>query len=104
MAELAYRYRLFGLAVACELPLPELVADAGDEPADVQVRIGPIDAPVLHTPSVVNMGNPHAIFWVSDAASYDLTRLGPIIENDPVFPQRANISLVGFSNPSMSLR
>jgi diaminopimelate epimerase len=63
--------------------------------ADTRViAVAPVaGAPELKGPSAVSMGNPHAIFWVADAASYDLTRLGPIIENDPVFPERANISL-----------
>jgi diaminopimelate epimerase len=64
------------------------------------IAVEPVSgAPELAAPSAVSMGNPHAIFWVSDAASYDLTRLGPIIENDPVFPQRANISLAQILSP-----
>jgi diaminopimelate epimerase len=53
----------------------------------------------LQGPSAVSMGNPHAIFWVKDAAAYDLTRIGPMIENDPVFPERANISLAQILSP-----
>ena len=49
--------------------------------------------PFLHTPSAVNMGNPHAIFWVDDIEAYDLGRIGPLLENHPIFPERANISL-----------
>jgi diaminopimelate epimerase len=49
--------------------------------------------PRLHSPSVVSMGNPHAIFWVDDPQSYDLPNIGPKLEHDPVFPQRANITL-----------
>src|SRR5690606_24990511 len=30
----------------------------------IELQIGPIDAPVLHSPSVVNVGNPHCFFWV----------------------------------------
>jgi diaminopimelate epimerase len=59
----------------------------------IELQIGPIDAPVLHSPSVVSMGNPHAIFWVDDVAAYDLARFGPLLENHPIFPERANISL-----------
>ena len=59
----------------------------------IELQIGPIDNPILHTPSVVNVGNPHAIFWVSDVAAYDLGRFGPLLENHPIFPERANISL-----------
>ena len=54
---------------------------------------GPIDAPVLHSPSVVSTGNPHAIFWVDDVSAYDLERFGPLLENHPIFPERANITL-----------
>jgi diaminopimelate epimerase len=39
------------------------------------------------------MGNPHAVFWVDDVKPYDLSRIGPMLENHPIFPQRANISL-----------
>src|SRR6266478_4055629 len=45
------------------------------------------------TPSVVSMGNPHAIFWVDDVNAYDLARFGPLLENHPIFPERANITL-----------
>jgi len=39
------------------------------------------------------MGNPHAIFWVDDVDAHDLARFGPMLENHPIFPERANISL-----------
>ena len=40
------------------------------------------------------MGNPHAIFWVDDDVwSYALDRFGPLLENHPIFPERANISI-----------
>jgi len=48
---------------------------------------------VLHSPSVVSMGNPHAVFWVDDVEAYDLHRFGPLLENHPIFPERANITL-----------
>ena len=60
----------------------------------IELQIGPIDAPVLHSPSVVSMGNPHAVFWVDqDVWTYDLERFGPMLENHPMFPERANISI-----------
>ncbi|MFP1630628.1 diaminopimelate epimerase [Zhengella sp. ZM62] len=60
----------------------------------IELQIGPIDAPVLHSPSVVSMGNPHAIFWVDDDVwSYDMERFGPMLENHPIFPERANITI-----------
>jgi len=47
----------------------------------------------LTNPIAVNIGNPHVIFFVEDAADVDLERLGPIIENDPLFPERANVNV-----------
>jgi len=72
-----------------EIPLAREVADT----RAVDLRIGPADKPILHSPSVVSMGNPHAVFWVDDVDAYDLARLGPALEHDPLFPQRANITL-----------
>ena len=42
---------------------------------------------------MVNVGNPHCIFWVRDADSYDLAAFGAALEHHPLFPERANISL-----------
>ena len=72
-----------------EIPLAEEFRDT----RAIELQIGPIDKPVLHSPSVVSMGNPHAIFWVDDVNAHDLARLGPLLENHPIFPERANITL-----------
>jgi diaminopimelate epimerase len=73
-----------------DIPLAEEFADT----RQIELQIGPIDAPVLHSPSVASMGNPHATFWVNnDVWSYALDRFGPMLENHPIFPERANISL-----------
>ena len=72
-----------------DIPLAEEIRDT----RSIELQIGPIDAPVLHTPSVASMGNPHAIFWVDDIHAYDLARFGPLLENHPIFPERANITL-----------
>ena len=78
-----------------QIPLAEEFADT----TGIELQIGPIDAPILHTPSAVNVGNPHAIFWVSDVEAYDLGRFGPLLENHPIFPERANISLAQVISP-----
>ncbi|WP_168206263.1 diaminopimelate epimerase [Labrenzia sp. PHM005] len=72
-----------------QIPLAEEFADT----RAIELQIGPIDDPVLHTPAAVNMGNPHAIFWVDDVEGYGLEKVGPLLENHPVFPEAANISL-----------
>jgi diaminopimelate epimerase len=65
----------------------------------IELQIGPIDDPILHSPSVVSMGNPHAVFWVDDVDAYDLGRIGPMLENHPIFPERANVSLAQVVSP-----
>ncbi|CUU43771.1 Diaminopimelate epimerase [Blastochloris viridis] len=72
-----------------EIPLAEPFADT----RAIELEIGPRGAPILHSPAVVNMGNPHAIFWVDDVEAVDLARVGPLLECHPLFPERANISL-----------
>jgi diaminopimelate epimerase len=72
-----------------EIPLAEAFHDT----RAIELQIGPIDQPILHSPSAVSMGNPHAIFWVDDVGAYDLGKIGPLLENHPIFPERANISL-----------
>ena len=73
-----------------DIPLAEEFRDT----RMIELQVGPIDAPILHSPSVASIGNPHAIFWVdNDVWSYELDRVGPLLENHPVFPERANISI-----------
>lgn len=72
-----------------DIPLAEEIRDT----RAIELQIGPIDAPILHSPSVANVGNPHAVFWVDDPERFDLEKIGPMLENHPMFPQRANISL-----------
>ncbi|KQQ46238.1 diaminopimelate epimerase [Methylobacterium sp. Leaf125] len=79
-----------------EIPLAEPFQDT----RRIELQIGPIDDPVLHSPSVVNMGNPHAVFFVDrDPDTYDLARMGPMLENHPIFPDRANISVAQVLGP-----
>jgi diaminopimelate epimerase len=72
-----------------EIPLARRVPDT----RRIELTVGPPNRPVLHSPSVVNMGNPHAVFFVDDVDAYDLGEVGPLLERHPLFPDRANISL-----------
>ena len=88
------------MAVSVDMGVPKFgwqdipLAEPFEDTRAIELQIGPIDAPVLHTPSVVNVGNPHAIFWVeNDVESYGLEKVGPLLENHMIFPERANISL-----------
>lgn len=78
-----------------EIPLAEPFEDT----SRFELQIGPIDAPVLHTPCAVNMGNPHAVFFVDDPYRFNLEQIGPLLENHPIFPDRANIGLAAIKAP-----
>ena len=47
----------------------------------------------LADPAAVNVGNPHVVFFVRDTDAVDLERIGPIIEQDPLFPDRINVNV-----------
>ena len=72
-----------------DIPLSEKFHDT----RHIELQVGPIDAPLIHSPSVVNVGNPHCIFWVKDLDVIDLGKVGPMLEHHPLFPERCNITL-----------
>jgi diaminopimelate epimerase len=72
-----------------DIPLSEEFYDT----RHIELQVGPIDAPLIHSPSVVNVGNPHCIFWVKDLDIVDLAKVGPMLEYHHLFPDRANITL-----------
>lgn len=57
----------------------------------VDVKLGPIDNPVLHNPGAVNMGNPHCVFFVEDFERAKPDKVGPMIEFHPLFPEQVNV-------------
>jgi len=73
-----------------EIPLADPV-DTGSVPLEV----GPLANPVA-----VNVGNPHAVFFVDDAEAVDLERWGPQIETHDMFPARINVEVVQVLNDS----
>jgi diaminopimelate epimerase len=61
---------------------------------DVNLRAGPVS-----NPAAASMGNPHATFFVPDLAVIPIAEIGPVLEHDPLFPQRANIGFVQVITP-----
>ena len=78
-----------------EIPLRDEFHDT----TRIELQVGPIDAPVLHSPSVCNIGNPHAVFWVADINDQALNKFGPMLEHHPLFPERANITVAAVVQP-----
>lgn len=42
----------------------------------------------------VSMGNPHYVNFVDDVEGLDIAVVGPVIEHDPLFPERINVEFV----------
>ena len=79
-----------------DIPLSEKFHDT----RYIDLHVGPVEAPLIDRPSVVNVGNPHCIFWVKDLDVVDLAKVGPMLEHHPLFPKRANITLARIDDRS----
>ncbi len=85
--------------VAVDMGQPRLdwrdipLAEPGDT-LHLGVAVGPLADPVG-----VNMGNPHAVFFVDDAEAVDLATFGPVLEHYALFPERANIEVAQVLTP-----
>jgi len=77
--------------------------------------LGPADEPFLAEPfevlghtfkaSAVSMGNPHLVLFVDDdPARSDVARIGPAVENDAMFPEKANVEFVAVAGDGLSVR
>ena len=73
-----------------QVPLAEEMDTRG-----VELQVGPIDAPLLHTPGAVSMGNPHVVFFTHRQDDAFVRGSGSLVEHHPLFPQGVN---VGFAN------
>jgi diaminopimelate epimerase len=77
-----------------DIPLEEKMDTRG-----IELQIGPIDAPLFHTPGAVSMGNPHVVFFVKDAESAPVREVGSMIEYHRLFPQRTNVEFCEVKAP-----
>ena len=70
--------------------------DSGDLHFDPAL---PEIAGLAGTAVAVNIGNPHCIFFVADAAAIALPEIGPLVEHHPLFPERVNVSFAELLAP-----
>ncbi len=69
-----------------DIPLAEDMDTRG-----IELQVGPIDAPLFHTPGAVSMGNPHVVFFVPDAEAVAVEQVGSLVEHHPMFPEGVNV-------------
>lgn len=75
------------------------VAEASDT-VRIDVKFGPIDNPAMWGPGAVNMGNPHAVFFIDDVETFPVEGIGPMVENHPMFPERTNVEFCTVEGPN----
>ncbi len=68
------------------LDWPEVPLARAMDTLHLDLALGPVA-----DPAAASMGNPHATFFVDDVAGLPVAELGPVLEHDPLFPERANI-------------
>ncbi len=76
------------------IPLQSAV-DPGHLPLTLAAR----DGTTLQDGIAVNVGNPHAVFFVANAEAVPLGEIGPKAEHDPLFPQRVNLEVATIEAP-----
>lgn len=69
-----------------QVPLAEEMDTRG-----IELQVGPIDAPVLHTPGAVSMGNPHVVFFTDQQDDAFVRGSGSLVEHHPLFPEGVNV-------------
>lgn len=82
-----------GATVTVDMGLPRFEWDAVPLAMAMDTRDMPVGWEPLERPGAVNVGNPHVVFFVADPAAIDLATLGPVIEHDPLFPERVNVGV-----------
>lgn len=76
-----------------------------DVPMDtLHMPVGWDDYDGFSNPAAVNMGNPHVIFFVENVDNVPLDKIGAIIENDPLFPEKVNVNIAHLSDDGVTLR
>lgn len=48
----------------------------------------------MYNITLVSMGNPHCVIFVDDVEAFPVREIGPLIETDPVFPEKTNVEFI----------
>ena len=69
----------------------------GDKVADRPMKIGGKEYRI----TCVSMGNPHCVVFCDKVDSVDVEKVGPLFENNPLFPERVNTEFVRVANKNL---
>ena len=71
-----------------EIPLSEKL-----DTRNLNIKISDKDNKEHLGGTAVNVGNPHIVFFVNQIDNYDIKKIGPIIENHKIFPEKCNVTI-----------
>ena len=87
---------------APRLDWEQIPLDEAMDTRRIELQVGPIDDPVLHTPGAVSMGNPHVVFFMDHAPDDEFVRgTGSLIEHHPRFPEGVNVGFAHVLAPDL---
>ena len=85
--------RLSDGGAAVDMGVPDFAWDAVPLAYAMDTTALPVGWEMLERPVALSVGNPHLAFFVADSDAIPLDRLGPLIETDPLFPERINVNV-----------
>lgn len=87
-----------GVGVSVDMGEPRFEWDQIPLAYPIDTHTMPVAWDTLESPTAVNVGNPHVVYFVADCSAVELDRLGPEIEHDPLFPERINVNIATILN------
>ena len=68
---------------------------------NLNIKINDINNNEYHGGTAVNVGNPHVIFFMNEIENFDITKIGPYIENHKIFPEKCNVTIAKVVNKNL---
>ena len=85
-----------GAPILAPEDVPVDLPDAGDIVQDYPIMVAGKEYRI----TCVSMGNPHCVSFVDDVDNFPLEEVGPLFENNPIFPRRVNAEFVELVSPT----
>ena len=68
---------------------------------NLNIKIDDINKNEYYGGTAVNVGNPHVIFFMNEIENFDITKIGPHIENHKIFPEKCNVTIAKVMNKNL---
>ena len=68
---------------------------------NLNIKINDINNNEYYGGTAVNVGNPHVIFFMDEIENFDIAKIGPLIENHKIFPEKCNVTIAKVINKDL---